>query len=119
MSVSLKIILFVAALCLTAFVVRSVKKSKMMIEDAFFWIVLSFLILLLSVFPQIGYWFSDLLGFQAPINFVFLFFIFVLLVKGFITSRHASQLETKVRELSEQVAYDRLDHYERTHHDCQ
>lgn len=117
MSVFLQAILLIAAASLTLFVVRSVKKSKMMIEDAFFWIVLSFLILLLSIFPQIGYWCSNLFGFQAPINFVFLFFIFVLLVKGFITSRHASQLETKVRELSEQVAYDRLDHYERTHKD--
>ncbi|MCC6108998.1 MAG: DUF2304 domain-containing protein [Denitrobacterium sp.] len=115
MSVFLQAILFIAAVILTAFVTRSVKKSKMRIEDAFFWVVLSFFILLLSIFPQIGYWFSDLLGFQAPINFIMLFFIFVLLIKGFITSRHASQLETKVRELSEQVACDRLNHYERTH----
>lgn len=117
MSIVLQTILFIAAVGLMVFVVRSVKKSKMMIEDAFFWVVLSFLILMLSIFPQIGYWCSEMLGFQAPINFIMLFFIFVLLIKGFITSRHASQLETKVRELSEQVAYDRLDHYERSHHD--
>ncbi|WP_058986183.1 DUF2304 domain-containing protein [Hugonella massiliensis] len=115
MSIYLQLILFLASLGLTVFVTRSVKKAKMRIEDAFFWVVLSFFILLLSVFPQIGYWCADVLGFQAPINFIMLFFIFVLLVKGFITSRHASELETKVRELSEQIAYDRLDHYERTH----
>lgn len=113
MSVALRLLLVFAAICLTAFVFHSVKKAKMRIEDGLFWVLLSFFILLLSVFPGIAYALASVFGFQAPVNFVFIFFIFVLLVKGFTTSRHVSQLENKVKELSQQVAIDRLDHYER------
>lgn len=113
MSIALRLLLILAAVCLAAFVFRSVKKSMMRIEDALFWILLAFLILLLSIFPGIAYSLSGLFGFQAPVNFVFIFFILVLLLKGFATSRHVSQLESKIKELSQQVAIDRLDHHER------
>jgi len=35
-------------------------------------------------------------------------------VKCFTMSRHTSQLETKIKELTQQIAVDRLDHYERS-----
>ena len=114
MALGIRIILFMGALALFAFVLRSIRKSKMRIEDALFWILLSALILILSVFPGIAAEPAAWFGFQAPVNFVFLFFITVLLVKCFTMSRHTSQLETKIKELSQQIAVDRLDHYERT-----
>ncbi len=113
MSFALRIVLIIASICLAAFVMRGIGKSKMRIEDSLFWIFLSLLILILSIFPQIASWCADVTGISAPVNFIFLFFIFVLLVKCFYTSRHTSQLETKVKELSQQVAIDRLEHYER------
>lgn len=113
MSFALRIVLVVAAFCLLLFVVLNVRKSKMRIEDAVFWVLLSALILLLSIFPQIASWVSHLLGFQAPINLVYLFFIFILLVKCFTMSRQLSEQETKMKELTQQIALDKLDHYER------
>lgn len=113
MSIAIQLVLIIVSLMLLLFVLSSIKKSKMRIEDSLFWIFLVMLIFVLSIFPQIATAISDLLGFQAPINFVFLFFIFVLLLKSFSTSKHASELENKVKELSQQIAVDRLDHYER------
>ena len=114
MSVALRIVLIVSAVAMAAFMLRSIKKSKMQIEDTLFWALITLLILLLAIFPQIGSALSDVMGFQAPVNFVFLFFIFVLLMKSYHSTRTISELETKVKELSEQIALDRLDHYERT-----
>lgn len=118
MSIALRIVLIVAAVALAAFMFRSIRKSKLRIEDSIFWIFLTLLILILAIFPQIASFFSGVMGFQAPVNLIFLFFFFVLLMKCYFMSRHISQLETKIRELSEQIALDRLDHYERTtpHH---
>ncbi|MCH4184706.1 MAG: DUF2304 domain-containing protein [Eggerthellaceae bacterium] len=113
MTIALQIILIVAAIGLVYFVARGIRKFKMRIEDSLFWIFLSALILILSIFPQIATACADIAGFQAPVNFIFLFFIFVLLLKCFYTSRHTSQLENKVKELAQQVALDRLDHYQR------
>ena len=113
MSLGIRIALLVGALAMFIFVLRSIKKSKMRIEDALFWIFLSVVILLMSIFPVIATAPAALFGFQAPVNFVFLLFIAILLVKCFTMSRHTSQLETKIKELSQQIAIDRLDHYER------
>jgi len=113
MSIALRIALVIGAVALTVFVLTGIRKSRMRIEDSLFWVGLSFLILVLSVFPELGIWFSDLLGVQSPVNFVLLFFIAVILAKCFSLARQVSQLENKVKELAQQVAVSKLDHYER------
>lgn len=113
MSIALRILLLVAAIALFAFLMTSIKRSKMRIEDSLFWIVLSAVILILSVFPQIATELSALFGFIAPVNFVFLLFIFILLVKEYFTSKRVSELDTKVKELAQQLAIERLEHHER------
>ena len=113
MSFALRIVLLIAAIATTIFLLRGVKRSKMRIEDTVFWVVLTILILIIAIFPQIAGALSDNLGFMAPVNFVFLFFIFILLLKCYSLSRHLSETETKVRELTQKIALDNLDHYER------
>ena len=55
-------------------------------------------------FPGIAYWASNLLGFQSPINFVYVVIIFLLLAKLFLLSIRVSQLDSRLRILTEQVA---------------
>ena len=114
---ALRVILLIAAIGLVVFLLHSIKKSKMSIEDALFWMGFSFLILLMSIFPEIPSFLSDTIGFMAPVNFVFLFFIFVLIIRDFLSNRRISQLENRVKELTQQIALDRLDHYQRRHLD--
>jgi len=104
MSIILRIALVVGAILITAFSVVGVRKSHMRIEDSVFWLGLSAVILLLSIFPEIGYAISNAFGFLAPVNFIFALFLFILTVKLLSMSRRASELETKVRELTQQVA---------------
>ena len=114
---ALRVILLIAAIGLVVFLLHSIKKSKMSIEDALFWMGFSFLILLMSIFPEIPSFLSDTIGFISPVNFVFLFFIFVLIIRDFLSNRRISQLENRVKELTQQIALDRLDHYQRRHLD--
>ena len=113
MSTALRIILFISAIIVAVFMLRNVKRSKMRIEDTIFWVILTAIVLILGIFPQIVGFFANVLGIASEQNFVFLFFIFVLLMNGYFTSRANSELETKVKELTQQIALDRLDHYER------
>ena len=113
MSTALRIILFISAIIVAVFMLRNVKRSKMRIEDTIFWVILTAIVLMLGIFPQIVGFFANVLGIASEQNFVFLFFIFVLLMNGYFTSRANSELETKVKELTQQIALDRLDHYER------
>ena len=114
---ALRVILLIAAIGFVVFLLHSIKKSKMSIEDALFWMGFSFLILLMSIFPEIPSFLSDTIGFMSPVNFVFLFFIFVLIIRDFLSNRRISQLENRVKELTQQIALDRLDHYQRRHLD--
>ena len=114
---ALRVILLIAAIGPVVFLLHSIKKSKMSIEDALFWMGFSFLILLMSIFPEIPSFLSDTIGFMSPVNFVFLFFIFVLIIRDFLSNRRISQLENRVKELTQQIALDRLDHYQRRHLD--
>ena len=55
-------------------------------------------------FPRIAYRAAYLMGFQSPINFVYIVIIFLLLAKQFFMSIRISQLDSKVRILTERVA---------------
>ena len=114
---ALRVILLIAAIGLVVFLLHSIKKSKMSIEDALFWMGFSFLILLMSIFPEIPSFLSDTIGFMSPVNIVFHFFIIVLIIRDFLSNRRISQLENRVKELTQQIALDRLDHYQRRHLD--
>ena len=104
MSLALRIVLVVCAVWLLAFVLFNIRKSKLRIEDSLFWFILSAVVLVIAVFPGIASTCSRLLNIQAPVNFVFLAFIAVLLVKCFTMSIRISQLQTKLSELAQKAA---------------
>lgn len=114
MSWEISILLVIGAIALFIFVMGNIRKAKMRIEDAIFWIVLALAILILAFIPQIAFAAAGFFHFQAPINFVFLAFIAILLVKCFMMSVRTSQLETKLRELTQQLAINALDAEDRT-----
>ena len=77
-----------------------------MIEDSLFWIGFSFMLILFSIFPQIVFKMSDLVGTQSASNFIFLFIIFVLIVRMFQMSMKISQMEAKFKDLVARMAID-------------
>ena len=77
-----------------------------MIEDSLFWIGFLFMLILFSMFPQIVFKMSDLVGTQSPSNFIFLFIIFVLIVRLFQMSMKISQMEAKFNDLVARMAIE-------------
>ncbi len=109
MPVVLRVILFVSSLLSFLFVVRSLKKSRVQIYDTTFWIILSALFVVLSIFPQIAIGLAELIGIQSPINLVFLIIIFFLLGHCFIQSLRFSRLEERFNSLVEDEALKDLE----------
>lgn len=107
MSGALKILMILGAVFLMVFMIKKIRQAKVKIEYTVFWIIFSGILVLMGIFPQLFYWVSELLGFQAPINMIYLVIIFVLIVKLFLISVQISQLENKVDSLTQQVAIDR------------
>lgn len=103
MTLLFQIILITASIILAAIILRKVASSRAKVEDSIFWLGL-LLIVLLSIFPDIAGFFASLIGIYSPINFIFLFFIFILIVKQFSSSLRISKLEMRVQELSQALA---------------
>lgn len=100
----IRICLILGSLITAGYILRRVRLAKVQIEDTIFWLLFSAILLVLALFPGLAYWASRLLGFVSPINFVYILIIFLLLAKQFFMSIKLSQLDSRVRILTEQVA---------------
>lgn len=101
--------LILASVLTMILMMHKIRRSKVQIEDALYWVFFSFVLIVLSVFPRIAYLLSDLVGTEAPSNCIFLMVIFLLLIKIFALSVRISQLETKVKDLVQRIAIDEKD----------
>lgn len=104
MSMAFRILLIGVSLLSVITVIKQIRNAKMQIGDTIFWVVLCILTLLLSIFPQIAIWATDMLSIISPANFVFLCFIFMLMVKLFRVSVRLSQLDHQVKTLTQELA---------------
>lgn len=106
MSIYLRIILVVISMLSMLNILKIVRKSKLQIEYSIFWIVFSILLILVAIFPQPMFTLAQILGIQSPANMVFLFVIFILLIKLFNMTIEVSQLQYKQQELVQKIALD-------------
>ena len=100
MSTTLRVILFVLAVVTAWWILSKIRRLKVKMEDAIFWIFVAVVLCVLSLFPEIVYKLTDIVGVMSPANLVFLIVIFILLEKVFTLSIIVSQLEEKVTVLS-------------------
>ena len=108
MTTMLRILLILVSVATMGMMVRKIRQAKVQIEDSIFWILLSMLLVVFSIFPSVAYGQAWLLGIYSTANFLFLFTIFLLLVKLFTMTLRMSQLETRLKELVQRMALDEL-----------
>lgn len=96
--------LVICALLMLVFVTRKLRKSQFDTADSLFWLFMSACLLVVSIFPNIAYFFSSLLGIQSPSNFIFLAVIALLLVREFSIQIELSQLRRKLTILAQEIA---------------
>lgn len=104
MSGLLRFILLVVSILAAIWIFRRIRKCKIKQEDAVYWIAFSFLLAVLGICPQLSYFMADLLGIAAPVNFVFLMILFLLIEKLLSVSIQLSLLESKVQVMAAELA---------------
>lgn len=104
MSNTLRWLLIVASILILYWILHKIRKAKVKMEDAIFWIFFSAIIILLAIFPQIAYGLSDYIGIMSPANLIFLVISCTLVIKIFSLSISVSLLEEKIAILSAEVA---------------
>ena len=113
MTVILRCVLIVVSILLTFFVLKKIRQSKVKIEDSIFWVMFALMMVVFSIFPGLADILSDFVGTYSTSNFIFMFVIFILLVKVFFLSLKISQLESRVTALIQQLALDRKEEADR------
>ena len=111
MTLTLRVVLVLVSLMTLLFVMRKVRSSKIRREDSMAWILFSGVLFVLSVFPGIFDFLAELAGVYSTVNFVFLFFIFVLLILCFSLNMKVSQMDTKIKELTQLLAIEKFERY--------
>lgn len=101
-----RILLIVVSLFTTYYILKRIRQSKLQIEYAIFWILFAGVLIVFSLFPWLVSLFTRMIGMQLPVNFIFLLFIFVLMVKLFFMTIELSTLENKVKDLTQELALE-------------
>ena len=104
MSTFFRLALIFVSVLFFGYVIHKIRKSQLQIEHSIFWVALSFLFILFSIFPGLVQWLTHLCGMVAPVNFLFLVMIFILLLRTFIMSIRMAELEEKVKKFDAKIA---------------
>ena len=112
MSPVFQVLLIFGAILMTYYILKRIRQSKLQIEYAIFWIVFSGILLVFSIFPFIVVLATKMIGMELPVNFIFLFFILILILKAFFQTIETSALENKVRNLTQRLAIEEKDRQE-------
>ncbi len=112
MSPVFQVLLIFGAILMTYYILKRIRQSKLQIEYAIFWIVFSGILLVFSIFPFLVAILTRMIGMELPVNFIFLFFILILILKAFFQTIETYVLENKVRNLTQRLAIEEKDRQE-------
>ena len=104
MYIALRVALIIMSVITFFFVMNQIRRSKIEIGESLFWIVMSVILVIISIFTKIPAFFSRLLGIQSPSNFVFLVAIFFTMLKLFTLSIEVAKEKQRMKSLIENVA---------------
>ena len=95
-------------ICLSIFIIlyvfNVVRKKMFSIKESFWWVVASFFMLILSIFPYSIDWIASKLNIAYPPSLLFLLCIIFLLFINFRNSKRIAELQMKTVELGQEVA---------------
>ncbi|MFR2571506.1 MAG: DUF2304 domain-containing protein [Clostridia bacterium] len=104
MSITLRIVLIISSILAFILCIRKIKKSELKIENSIIWLLGSLILILMSIFSNAVTWISSVLGFEAPVNFVWMCAIGFLLIEIFLDNIRISNLNEKVKNLDHYIA---------------
>lgn len=99
-------LLIAGAVLMTYYIMKRIRQSKLQIEYSIFWIVFAGILLVFSIFPFLVVMMTRLIGIELPVNFIFLFFILILILKAFFQTIETSVLENKLKNLTQRLAIE-------------
>ena len=101
----LSIVMLVASIFFLYLVIRNINKNNILFEQAFMWIVISLVMIIISIFDVIPVYFAGLLGFELTSNFLLSLAIFFLLVIAFLQTLTVSMQKEQIKLLVQVLSF--------------
>lgn len=86
------------------YVGHKIRIAALRIENGIIWVLLSVGLVIIAIRPEIIYAIGGLLGIISPVNLVYLIVIAFLLLSVFHNSIRISMLESRVAQLTQEIA---------------
>lgn len=110
MSNILRIELILFSIIFLIFVIKAVNKKKLWLQHSLVWIIISFSLILISLFPGTVIWLSDVVKIETPSNLVYLLGIIALLIISFLHSIVISNQANKIKILVQMISIENYIH---------
>lgn len=104
MNLKLQIIICAVVISFFVYVANLLRKKKIDFKYALGWIALSFIVLILTVFPDLLGYLSVVMGIATPVNMLFFFGFCLSLVMIFSLSISLSHANDRVKKLAQELA---------------
>jgi len=108
MSTLLRVELFIITVLFVILVFRSINQKKLQMKYSVVWILISFAMLIIAVFPDIITVITNLTGIETPSNFIYFAGIVVLLVVSFYLTTVVSKQSDTLRFLIQMTAINKF-----------
>lgn len=104
MTTLLQISLVVFCLILLFLVISQINKARVIFTDFNYWLIFIVFLLIMAIFPQVAYWFTDILGVQTPVIGIFLIVTSLLILLVLSLSFRISVLNRRFIQLTQKIA---------------
>ncbi len=103
MNIRLQLIMVVSSILFLVYVIHMVRNKKIELKYILIWLLAGVAFIMLSVFPSILFWISQLLHIVEPVNTLFLSIIFFMLLIIFTLTVAISRNANRVKSLTQEI----------------
>ncbi len=103
-SPTLRTVLVTVSLTSIIIMIIKIRSKQFHIDDSLFWIGSAGTLLLISIFPNIAFFWSAMLGIKDPTNLVFLIVLFIVIAKIFFLTIESSIQKHRLNTLVQKLA---------------
>ena len=109
MNIIARILLILVSIGIFLFIMIKIRKKRIHVHYAIYWTFLTFILVIVALFPQLLYLISDICGVEVPVHILLMGIIFLLIIKTFNDTIRISELERKVESLTQNIAVENAD----------
>ena len=104
MTFLLRVFLIVISIAFLLYVLLMVRRDRFLLKYSIVWVIIGILGVIAAVFPEGIVWISKALGFETPVNFIFLVVILFLMVASLVFVAALSKQSLLIKQLVQEFS---------------